>query len=603
MSGSADQKNKRAVLRPVADMGEEKVRVLYDFEGVAENGELTIYTDEILTIVRKDVGEGWWEGQNDRGESGYFPSAYVEDSGSGGAVTDTPPTTDSSYYNGSQDTSATTYTPESASATDQWNDPSSQYQNTAATDPWDQGVANTAYSSSYGQDSWGDTATAQAGGQDEGWDDDWDDDGASTGSSTATTPTSPTTKTMSNDASKSGGTMRKSLNRFSMFVKSGGEAFILGTTKSAGSTKNRVCVTETQEGGWSWGPNPAPYKVTVADPKKDSKLKGLKSFITYQLTPDNTNQTVSRRYKHFDWLYERLIEKFTTIAVPPLPEKQVTGRYEENFVEGRRQQLQLWVDRMSCHPVVAQSEVFQFFLQSPSDKTWKDGKRRAEKDPLVGGAFFHTVEAPQARLEAARIDTNMENFNKFQKSMDDSVKNLLAVAAESTKKHMGGFKREYQRVGEAFTKLGTTFDLDKKPSSKPLTTALWKTGAAYFEIGKMFEEQPQHDLNALMLKVDEYKGILSTFPDILQSMKGTMTKVRDCQRMVVEGKMSGDELEEVGARADVITYTTLAEIQHFHEMRVVDFKAIAQHFLTEQIEFYGKIKATLEESLKNYENV
>ncbi|XP_078676058.1 sorting nexin-33-like [Branchiostoma floridae x Branchiostoma belcheri] len=603
MRGSADQKNKRVPRCDLLDdMGEEKVRVLYDFEGVAENGELTIYIDEIITILRKDVGEGWWEGQNDRGEAGYFPSAYVEETaGSGEAVTETPPAADSSYYNGSQDTSANTYTQESASAADQWNDPSSQYQNTAATDPWDQGVANTAYSSSYGQDSWGDTTPAQTGGQEEGWDDDWDDDGASTGSSTATTPTSPTTKTMGSDAGKSGGTMRKSLNRFSMFVKSGGEAFILGTTKSAGSTKNRVVVTEIQE-GWSWGPNPAPYKVSVADPTKESKLKGLKSFITYQLTPDNTNQTVSRRYKHFDWLYERLIEKFTTIAVPPLPEKQVTGRYEADFVEGRRQQLQLWVDRMSRHPVVAQSEVFQFFLQS-SDKTWKDGKRRAEKDPLVGGAFFHTVEAPQARLPAARIETNMENFNRFQKSMDDSAKNLLAVAAESTKKHMGGFKREYQRVGEAFTKLGTTFDLDKKPSSKPLTNALWKTGAAYFQIGKMFEEQPQHDLNVLMLKVDEYKGILSTFPDILQSMKGTMTKVRECQRMVDEGKMSAEELEEVGARSDVITYTTLAEIQHFHEMRVVDFKAIAQHFLTEQIQFYDKIKTTLEESLKNYDAV
>ncbi|KAI8479441.1 Sorting nexin-9, partial [Branchiostoma belcheri] len=453
MRGSADQKNKRVPRCDLLDdMGEEKVRVLYDFEGVAENGELTIYTDEIITILRKDVGEGWWEGQNDRGEAGYFPSAYVEETaGSGEAVTETPPAADSSYYNGSQDTSANTYTQESASAADQWNDPSSQYtyQNTAATDPWDQGVANTAYSSSYGQDSWG--TPHLTGGQEEGWDDDWDDDGASTGSSTATTPTSPTTKTMGSDAGKSGGTMRKSLNRFSMFVKSGGEAFILGTTKSAGSTKNRVVVTEIQE-GWSWGPNPAPYKVSVADPTKESKLKGLKSFITYQLTPDNTNQTVSRRYKHFDWLYERLIEKFTTIAVPPLPEKQVTGRYEADFVEGRRQQLQLWVDRMSRHPVVAQSE------------------------------------APQARLPAARIETNMENFNRFQKSMDDSAKNLLAVAAESTKKHMGGFKREYQRIG------------------------------------KMFEEQPQHDLNVLMLKVDEYKGILSTFPDILQSMKGTMTK-------------------------------------------------------------------------------
>ena len=38
------------------------------------------------------------------------------------------------------------------------------------------------------------------------------------------------------------------------------------------------------------------------------------------------NIQVSRRYKHFDWLHDRLEEKFTTLAIPPLPDKQVTGK-------------------------------------------------------------------------------------------------------------------------------------------------------------------------------------------------------------------------------------------------------------------------------------
>ena len=34
---------------------------------------------------------------------------------------------------------------------------------------------------------------------------------------------------------------------------------------------------------------------------------------------------VLRRYKHFDWLHERLTAKYgAVIALPPLPEKQVT---------------------------------------------------------------------------------------------------------------------------------------------------------------------------------------------------------------------------------------------------------------------------------------
>lgn len=38
-----------------------------------------------------------------------------------------------------------------------------------------------------------------------------------------------------------------------------------------------------------------------------------------------SNIQVSRRYKHFDWLQQRLAEKFSGLAVPPLPEKQIAG--------------------------------------------------------------------------------------------------------------------------------------------------------------------------------------------------------------------------------------------------------------------------------------
>ena len=87
----------------------------------------------------------------------------------------------------------------------------------------------------------------------------------------------------------------------------------------------------------------------MASPKKESKLKGLKSFIAYQLTPSVSflydflkgdfipqlknmylqfnNIQVSRRYKHFDWLHERLVEKYTFIPIPPLPDKQIQGKH------------------------------------------------------------------------------------------------------------------------------------------------------------------------------------------------------------------------------------------------------------------------------------
>ncbi|KRX17103.1 Sorting nexin-9 [Trichinella nelsoni] len=54
------------------------VQVLYDFDAQPGSGELSVQTGEYLTVTRQDVGDGWWEGLNSRGEHGLFPQAYVQ---------------------------------------------------------------------------------------------------------------------------------------------------------------------------------------------------------------------------------------------------------------------------------------------------------------------------------------------------------------------------------------------------------------------------------------------------------------------------------------------------------------------------------------------
>lgn len=55
---------------------------MYDFSGEAGTAELSIKVGDILTVTRKDVGEGWWEGRSASGQTGLFPAAYVQVSNS-----------------------------------------------------------------------------------------------------------------------------------------------------------------------------------------------------------------------------------------------------------------------------------------------------------------------------------------------------------------------------------------------------------------------------------------------------------------------------------------------------------------------------------------
>jgi len=75
-----------------------------------------------------------------------------------------------------------------------------------------------------------------------------------------------------------------------------------------------------------WEPNPEPYSIEVKDPEKKKKFKGLKNFLAYNVIPSSNGRAVSRRYKHYAWLHDRLEEKFVIHCVPPLPDKQYYGK-------------------------------------------------------------------------------------------------------------------------------------------------------------------------------------------------------------------------------------------------------------------------------------
>ncbi|KAJ9581592.1 hypothetical protein L9F63_023226, partial [Diploptera punctata] len=62
----------------IVKMAGIRVQALYDFNGEPGTAELSIAAGEVLTVTRQDVGEGWWEGINQAGQTGLFPAAYVE---------------------------------------------------------------------------------------------------------------------------------------------------------------------------------------------------------------------------------------------------------------------------------------------------------------------------------------------------------------------------------------------------------------------------------------------------------------------------------------------------------------------------------------------
>ncbi|XP_052799540.1 sorting nexin lst-4-like [Mya arenaria] len=563
-------------------MAEVQAQTLYEFEGDESNGELSFQSGETLTILQQDVGDGWWEARSYLGKTGLIPQAYVELIEPPMPSFPPPPPPMPSAPVAEDHNGWGGGGVEAQQSVDGWDDDwSDDGESSTSTGPGDlQG----SYNPPAGQN----MKPLQGSGN----------FGLSQGNSkrsSATASTSPP-----NDMSKYG-TVKKSFNRFSQFAKAGGEAYMMGHfTNTNVSASDKIQIVDTAD-GVGWQPNNQPFTCAIRSPKKESKLKGLKSYIAYQLTPSFSNIQVSRRFKHFDWLHIQLENKYTCIPIPPLPDKTLSGRYEDEFIDGRMKLLQLWVDRICRHPVLSMSEVFQHFLTCTDEKKWKQGKRRSEKDEYTGGKFFLTLEAPQG-VDLSDIDAKMEVFCKFQKLMEDNVKALLAVAYDNRKKHLGPFKREYQKLGGAFKTLAQTFTLDTGAYSQTLTGAIDYTGDTYNEIGDMFEKQPRNDLEPLMDVLNEYKGILGQFPDVLKVHEGAIGKAKECVKLQAESKMVESAVTNVVQRANIISCGTLAEINQFQKTRCVDFKDTMRTFLSGQIQFYSEITQKLQQALEKVES-
>nr|XP_005994964.1 PREDICTED: sorting nexin-33 [Latimeria chalumnae] len=480
-----------------------KAKALYSFQ--SENKEeISIFENEELTIFDENSLDGWLQGQNSRGEKGLFPASYVEI---------IRPRANSNY---------------------------TEYSNSPASSPGNESSFYTTISSTsvYHQGSYEDD-------DDDDWDD-WDDGctvvGEPSSSSSGTNghphhsqpymaslhpnvnyhPKPPMERQDSITSAKRGSVVGRNLNRFSSFVRSGVEAFVLGDVPMMSKIAETYAI-EMGSKGPQWVANPRPFSCSIEDPTKQTKFKGIKSYISYKLTPTHTNNPVYRRYKHFDWLYNRLLHKFTVISVPHLPEKQATGRFEDDFIEKRKRRLILWMDHMTSHPVLSQYEGFQHFLECTDDKAWKLGKRRAEKDEMVGASFLLTFQIPTEHQDLQDVEDRVDSFKSFAKKMDDSVLQLTNVASELVRKHIGGFRKEFQKLGNAFQSISQSFQLDQPYSSDALNNAIAHTGKTYETVGEMFAEQPKNDLFLMLDTLSLYQGLLSNFPDIIHLQKDCLS--------------------------------------------------------------------------------
>jgi len=222
--------------------------------------------------------------------------------------------------------------------------------------------------------------------------------------------------------------------------------------------KNRALVGITIEKRYS---RVTPRRTILVKNTEERKTT-LSKYLVYMVECDPKPKgvvTVARRYSDFVWLRRVLTEEFPALWVPPLPPKKIMGRFEKDFVQGRRLDLQRFLDRIDAIDAFGDSEAFVAFLSSP-ESTFRTTTAEVEKE--IGAKTWEdrVVKLQQLfpEIHAERVDGLAEKDLGTIKTFFDQCKAQLETLISScqnclTKHDLHA--QEIATVTEAFKELYT----------------------------------------------------------------------------------------------------------------------------------------------------
>ncbi|KAJ1970724.1 Vacuolar protein sorting-associated protein vps5, partial [Dimargaris cristalligena] len=111
------------------------------------------------------------------------------------------------------------------------------------------------------------------------------------------------------------------------------------------------------------------FEITVSDPHKIGDA--MSAHVVYKVHTktsqpgfDSEEYSVRRRYRDFEWLFNQLASTHPGVVIPPMPEKQSLGRFQDDFVESRRFALEKYLRKISVHSLLQADDDFKIFLTS-----------------------------------------------------------------------------------------------------------------------------------------------------------------------------------------------------------------------------------------------
>lgn len=275
--------------------------------------------------------------------------------------------------------------------------------------------------------------------------------------------------------------------------------------------------------------------VSVTDPAKMGN--GVQAYISYKvITQTNLpeyqgpEKIVIRRYTDFDWLRDRLFEKFKGVFIPPLPEKSTVEkfRFSAEFIEMRRQALDRFINSIASHHELQQSDDLRTFLQA--DEQTMERARSLEtgifkKKPTDLMQIFKDVQSKVSDVVLGK-EKPVEESNQEYEKLKNYIFELEEHLAEA-QKHAYRLVKRHRELGQSLSDFGKAVKLLGDCEGDNLGKMFSELGAKSELLSVKLQKEAQHLLMNFEEPLKEYvRGV--------QSIKATIAERTNAFRQQYE---------------------------------------------------------------------
>ncbi|KAK6147220.1 hypothetical protein DH2020_018132 [Rehmannia glutinosa] len=336
--------------------------------------------------------------------------------------------------------------------------------------------------------------------------------------------------------------------------------------------------------------------------------------VTFEITNlpeyEGPEKIVIRRYSDFVWLRDRLFEKYKGVFIPPLPEKSTVEkfRFSAEFIEMRRQALDVFVNRIASHHELQQSEDLRIFLQADeqSESVEKEKNNMLThyngKSKIPGNWYFQE--------EASRLDANFQGISFTQRNQlknqteYEKLKNYIFQLEDhlaEAQKHAYRLVKRHRELGQSLSDFGKAVKLLANCEGNALGKAFTELGAKSEILSIKLQKEAHH----LLMNFEEP---LKDYVRAVQSIKATIAERANAFRHHYE-LAEAIKFKEIDMNKLRLTRSEkLGEAEHEYE-EVVSIAAAFLvtfwnlHFLADIFVFLMQLKADGAEAARRFDRI